>query len=35
MSSTSTREIKAVPAFPWLGIDIGGTLVKLVYFELL
>lgn len=21
------------PAFPWFGMDIGGTLVKLVYFE--
>lgn len=21
------------PAFPWFGLDIGGTLVKLVYFE--
>lgn len=23
----------ALPAFPWFGMDIGGTLVKLVYFE--
>lgn len=23
----------SVPAFPWFGMDIGGTLVKLVYFE--
>lgn len=23
----------SVPVFPWFGIDIGGTLVKLVYFE--
>ncbi|VDO38318.1 unnamed protein product [Onchocerca flexuosa] len=23
----------SVPPMPWFGIDIGGTLVKLVYFE--
>ncbi|CAF0764849.1 unnamed protein product [Rotaria sordida] len=26
-------EQKVVPVFPWFAIDIGGTLVKLVYFE--
>lgn len=31
-----SRNIKMIikkPAFPWFGMDIGGTLVKLVYFE--
>ncbi|CAF1050372.1 unnamed protein product [Adineta steineri] len=32
-SSASGHEEKAYPVFPWFGIDIGGTLVKLVYFE--
>ncbi|CAF4983772.1 unnamed protein product [Rotaria sp. Silwood1] len=32
-SSMSGRENKVVPVFPWFGMDIGGTLVKLVYFE--
>ncbi|UJR09218.1 hypothetical protein I4U23_013465 [Adineta vaga] len=32
-SVTSGSEEIAFPVFPWFGIDIGGTLVKLVYFE--
>ncbi|CAH6963050.1 Pank1 [Phodopus roborovskii] len=28
-----TTEIQPQPSFPWFGMDIGGTLVKLVYFE--
>ncbi|CAF4177924.1 unnamed protein product [Rotaria sordida] len=31
--STNNRVDKVVPVFPWFGMDIGGTLVKLVYFE--
>lgn len=31
--NTSGREEIAFPVFPWFGMDIGGTLVKLVYFE--
>ncbi|CAF1101459.1 unnamed protein product [Adineta ricciae] len=32
-SAISGREETVIPVFPWFGIDIGGTLVKLVYFE--
>uniref|UniRef100_A0A803YLL9 pantothenate kinase n=2 Tax=Meleagris gallopavo TaxID=9103 RepID=A0A803YLL9_MELGA len=29
----TSRCFMKLPAFPWFGMDIGGTLVKLVYFE--
>lgn len=29
----SNRSISFIIAMPWFGMDIGGTLVKLVYFE--
>ena len=29
----SQLDLSLSPAFPWFGMDIGGTLVKLVYFE--
>lgn len=32
-SSSSTKFEDAYPPMPWFGMDIGGTLVKLVYFE--
>ncbi len=28
-----SKTLAFFPAFPWFGMDIGGTLVKLVYFE--
>ena len=36
VKSESEKEIQRsakIPVFPWFGIDVGGSLVKLVYFE--
>ncbi|CAF1947037.1 unnamed protein product [Rotaria magnacalcarata] len=33
VNSQQVSEKKVLPVFPWFAIDIGGTLVKLVYFE--
>uniref|UniRef100_A0A674HXR4 Pantothenate kinase 2 n=1 Tax=Terrapene triunguis TaxID=2587831 RepID=A0A674HXR4_9SAUR len=33
MSTSFTSVVLAGSVFPWFGLDIGGTLVKLVYFE--
>lgn len=30
---TASKELNEAPVFPWFGIDVGGSLVKLVYFE--
>ncbi|CAF1390210.1 unnamed protein product [Adineta ricciae] len=33
VNSQLSSEHRIIPVFPWFAIDIGGTLVKLVYFE--
>jgi type II pantothenate kinase len=30
---TKNCDLFSVPAMPWFGMDIGGTLTKLIYFE--